>query len=55
MIRIATDPFPTDDVLRLLWLSAWGDEGPVSWQPVLQRSLAHVGAYDGDSHSARQR
>lgn len=48
MIRIAVDPFPTDDALRGLWLSAWGDAGPASWQPILSRSLAHVGAYDGD-------
>lgn len=48
MIRIAIDPFPTDDSMRSLWLSAWGDAGPVSWQPILQRSLAHVGAHAGE-------
>jgi GNAT superfamily N-acetyltransferase len=47
MIEIVTDPFPSDDTLRLLWLSAWGDEGPATFQPLLSRSLTHVGAYDG--------
>ena len=47
MIEIVTDPFPDDDALRRLWLSAWGDAGPESFAPVLARSLAHVGAFDG--------
>lgn len=34
--------------MRGLWLAAWGDGGPASFQPILQRSLAHVGAYDGE-------
>nr|WP_316360296.1 GNAT family N-acetyltransferase [Devosia sp.] len=33
--------------MRRLWLGAWGDEGPGSFRPILERSLAHVGAYDG--------
>jgi GNAT superfamily N-acetyltransferase len=48
MIRYVTDPFPSDDALRPLRRSAWGDEGPASWRPVLDRSLAHVAAYNGD-------
>ena len=47
MIEIATDPWPDDAAMRALWLSAWGDGGPASFQPVLERSLAHVGAMDG--------
>ena len=47
MIDIVTDPFPSDDALHALWLTAWGDRGPESFQPLLGRSLAHVGAYDG--------
>lgn len=47
MIEIVSDPFPDDAALRTLWLSAWGDAGPESFQPVLARSLGHVGAYDG--------
>lgn len=48
MIRIAVDPFPSDEALRELWEKAWGDAGPVSWQSVLKRSLAHVGAFEGE-------
>lgn len=47
MIEIVTDPFPGDEAMRRLWLAAWGDEGPKSFGSVLERSLAHVGAYDG--------
>lgn len=47
MIDIVTDPFPTDEAMRQLWLSAWGDAGPESFGPVLSRSLGHVGAFDG--------
>ena len=47
MIEIVSDPFPTDAAMRRLWLTAWGDAGPASFKPILERSLAHVGAYDG--------
>ena len=47
MIEIRTDPQPDDAALQRLWRVAWGSEGPASFQPVLQRSLTHVGAYDG--------
>ena len=46
-IEIVTDPFPTDEAMRRLWRAAWNGEGPESFQPLLGRSLAHVGAYDG--------
>lgn len=46
-IDIVIDPFPSDEALRDLWLSAWGDAGPGSWRGVLERSLLHVGAYAG--------
>lgn len=46
-ITIKIDPYPSDVALRELWLSAWGDGGPASWQGILARSLVHVGAYDG--------
>jgi GNAT superfamily N-acetyltransferase len=49
MIHVVIDPFPGDESLRILWLSAWGDAGPASWQPVLSRSLVHVGAYEGEA------
>lgn len=48
MIDIVNDPLPTDVAMRALWLAAWGDAGPASFQAILQRSLAHVGAYDGE-------
>ena len=48
MIDMVIDPHPGDDALRRLWLKSWGDAGPQSWQPMLARSLAHIGAYDGD-------
>lgn len=48
MVDIVDDPHPDDAAMRLLWRSAWGDDGPVSFRPVLDRSLAHVGAYEGD-------
>ena len=47
MIEIVSDPFPGDAAMRALWRRAWNGEGPQSFQPLLQRSLAHVGAYDG--------
>ena len=46
MIDIVTDPFADDETMRVLWRSAWGSEGPSSFQPILQRSLVHVGAFD---------
>jgi GNAT superfamily N-acetyltransferase len=46
MIRILVDPFPSDEALRSLWLKAWERRGPGSFQSILSRSLAHVGAYD---------
>ena len=47
MIDIVSDPLPTDQAMAALWRRAWGDAGPESFQPILQRSLAHVGAFDG--------
>ena len=47
LIEIVTDPFPGDEAMRRLWLVAWGDQGRGSFQPLLERSLTHVGAYDG--------
>lgn len=47
MAELRTDPFPDDAEMRPLWRAAWGSEGPESFQPVLARSLLHVGAYAG--------
>jgi GNAT superfamily N-acetyltransferase len=49
LIEIVSDPFPTDEAINALWLSAWKSKGPKSFAPVLGRSLAHVGAFDGDA------
>lgn len=48
MINLVTDPFPEDAELAVLWRAAWGDGGPASFQPILERSLAHVTAHDGE-------
>ena len=48
MIQIVTDPFPDDEALARLWLAAWGDAGPAGFQPILHRSLTHVGAYQAE-------
>jgi GNAT superfamily N-acetyltransferase len=45
VIGIVIDPFPPDAALRDLWRSAWSSEGPQSFQPILKRSLVHVGAF----------
>lgn len=42
---IRCDPFPSDVELGALWRAAWSAPGPASFQPVLQRSLCHFGAY----------
>ncbi|MGB3339426.1 MAG: GNAT family N-acetyltransferase [Devosia sp.] len=49
MIDIVTDPWPDDDKMQRLWRSAWGSEKPGGFRPILERSLAHVGAYDGNT------
>ena len=46
-MEIVIDPFPANGQMNRLWRAAWGDGGPESFQPLLRRSLAHVGAYDG--------
>jgi ribosomal protein S18 acetylase RimI-like enzyme len=49
MTGILVDPFPSDEALRSLWLKAWGNRGAGSFQSILSRSLAHVGAYDSQT------
>lgn len=48
MVRIEVDPYPTNEALAALWQEAWGDPGPPDFRAILARSLAHLGAYDGD-------
>jgi GNAT superfamily N-acetyltransferase len=47
MIDTVTDPHPDDEAMRRLWRKAWGDDGHTTFQKILDRSLAHIGAYDG--------
>jgi GNAT superfamily N-acetyltransferase len=49
LIEIVTDPFPGDDAMGRLWLAAWGGAGPASFRPILEHSLAHVGAFHGEA------
>lgn len=48
MISIRTDPFPSNEQLNTLWEEAWGGSGQRDFGPTLSRSLAHLGAYDGE-------
>ena len=49
MIRLAADPFPPDEQLAPLWQAAWAAPLAAGYAgTVLKRSLAHVGAYDGE-------
>lgn len=45
--RFLLGPFPPNVDLRTLWLRVWGEAGPETFQTMLRRSLAHVGAYSG--------
>ena len=47
MVSIRVDPFPSNEELNGLWAEAWGGDGARDFSAVLARSLAHVGAYDG--------
>ena len=47
MIEIVTDPAPADDAMQSLWRVSWGSERPGGFGALLERSLVHVGAYDG--------
>jgi GNAT superfamily N-acetyltransferase len=49
VIRLAADPFPSDEQLAPLWLAAWGTAGHSGYaERVLRRSLVHVGAFEGE-------
>jgi GNAT superfamily N-acetyltransferase len=42
------DPFPAEAELDQLWRRAWNAPLARPMRPVLERSLGHVGAYEGD-------
>ncbi|MND57689.1 tRNA(Met) cytidine acetyltransferase TmcA [compost metagenome] len=48
MVTLRIDPFPRQDELNVLWLEAWGSEGPKDFSGLLSRSLAHIAAYEDD-------
>jgi GNAT superfamily N-acetyltransferase len=43
------DPFPSDAALDRLWRRAWNAPPARPMQPILKRSLGHVGAFDGEA------
>lgn len=47
-VRLRIDPFPSNTELNELWRVAWGEHTSRDFAPILPRSLAHVGAYDGE-------
>ena len=48
-IALRTDPFPSNAQMNELSRAAWGgDEDATDFSDILSRSLAHVGAYDGE-------
>ena len=49
MIAYVVAPHPSDAELTALWLVAWGNAGPATFQGILSRSLTHVGAYAADN------
>lgn len=64
MIRLAVDPFPSDEALEWLFAAAWGGTKGQYASKVLPRSLVHIGAladdrlvgfvnvaWDGDVHA----
>ncbi|MEO7220962.1 MAG: GNAT family N-acetyltransferase [Devosia sp.] len=48
MIRLKTDPFPSNDEFELLFVAAWGEGKPDYAGKVLPRSLVHIGAFADD-------
>ena len=44
--EIVTDPFPSDRELQELCRAAWEKDVPATYENVLSRSLAHLGAYE---------
>ena len=48
LIEIVVDPYPADEAMQPLWRSAWGQDVPINFAAILQRSLLHLVATDGD-------
>jgi GNAT superfamily N-acetyltransferase len=47
MIDYRTDPHPDAAALDDFWQRAWGGPPPPGYARVIERSLAHIGAYQG--------
>jgi len=45
LIDYVSNPRPTRSVLDAFWARAWGSGVPVGYDRVLERSLAHLGAF----------
>ena len=48
MPQYRIDPFPSEDQFDQLWRRAWNAPPARPMQPILERSLGHVGAYDDE-------
>lgn len=48
MVAYQTDPFPSDSDLDALWRRAWNAPLGRWYQPILERGLGHIAAYEGD-------
>ena len=48
MIDYRTNPHPDAAALDDFWQRAWGGPPPPGYARVLERSLAHIGAYERD-------
>ncbi|MFA1675359.1 GNAT family N-acetyltransferase [Rhizobium mongolense] len=48
MVTVLINPFPSHDELNDLWAEAWGSRERKDFGRILARSLAHLGAYDGE-------
>jgi GNAT superfamily N-acetyltransferase len=48
MIVYRTNPNPDAGTLEDFWPRAWGGSPPGRYERVLARSLAHIGAYNGE-------
>jgi len=45
-VEITVDPGPSEAHFSALWLASWGEEWTGDLARILERSLAHLGAYD---------
>ena len=48
-VEFRTDPRPPEHVFTPLWRDAWGSDWTGDLDRILDRSLVHVGAYEGET------